>query len=118
MVKESIAKFLFWLSIVAILLISLKPGASSQLFLSLDKIAHFISFFWVTSLLLFAYKLTRPYFTSILILAAFGIGIEVIQYYIPGRVFNLFDFVADLLGIVAGIILYKLLSVVQSPAKL
>ena len=50
-----------------------------------------------------------PYFTSVLLLAAFGFGIEVVQYYLPGRIFSLIDFAADLVGIIVGIVLFKLI---------
>ena len=116
MFKPRLAKYLFWLSVLAILLISIKPGASSQLITGLDKFAHFISFFAITFLLLSAYRFNKPYLTSIILLAAFGLAIELVQYYLPYRIFSWVDFIADLIGILAGLVLFKILSPAQATA--
>jgi len=35
--------------------------------------------------------------------------IELVQHFVPNRIFSLYDFAADIAGIIAGVILYWLL---------
>lgn len=107
MIKARIAKVLFWLSIIVIILVSIQPGASTKFFSGLDKFAHFISFFTITFLFLVAFKLKKPYLSSMILLAAFGLGIEVVQHYLPYRISSWYDFVADITGIIFGGLLFK-----------
>jgi len=70
-----------------------------------DKANHFIAFMTLYILLSFAYKhLSRK--MKVLILLAFGMQIEIVQSFIPGRDFSGFDVVADSIGITIGFIVY------------
>ncbi|MCP3674973.1 MAG: VanZ family protein, partial [Gammaproteobacteria bacterium] len=63
-----------------------------------DKVAHAVTF----SVLAFLYSHTlgKKYgFQAIVLLAGFGILIELIQYFLPWRSFSWLDWVADLVGI-------------------
>jgi len=72
-----------------------------------DKANHFIAFFTLYILLTLAYKkLSLKVKVGLLIL--FGIQIEFVQSFIPGRYFSLLDVVADSIGILIGIVGYKL----------
>ena len=64
-----------------------------------DKVVHFLAFF----ILMFFLDLstTRPlevHFGLISCLFLFALGIEIVQYNLPYRSAELFDFLADLLG--------------------
>ncbi|SFV60711.1 hypothetical protein MNB_SM-5-438 [hydrothermal vent metagenome] len=70
-----------------------------------DKANHFIAFMTLFVLLSLAYKhlsLVR----RVVLLLLFGLQIEIVQYFIPGRDFSLLDVVADSVGIAIGIALY------------
>ena len=108
MLKFSVAKIFFWLSVLAILAVSVAPANTSETIsrLNLDKVIHFIAFLVLTYLLWSAYKLPRPITSSILLLSLFGLLIELVQHFVPNRIFSLYDFAADIAGIIAGVILY------------
>ena len=73
-----------------------------------DKSNHFLAFMTLFVLLSFAYqKLTTWQKVGLLFL--YGIQIEIVQSFIPGRFFSLLDVVADMVGVGIGYILYRVL---------
>jgi len=72
-----------------------------------DKANHFIAFFTLYILLSLAYK-KLSLNTKAGLLVLFGIQIEFVQSFIPQRYFSLLDVVADSIGILIGIVAYKL----------
>ena len=72
-----------------------------------DKANHFVAFFTLYILLSLAYKkLSLKVKVGLLIL--FGIQIELVQSFIPQRYFSPLDVVADTIGILIGVVAYKL----------
>ena len=76
-----------------------------------DKQNHFFAFFVLYILLSFAYQ-NLSILTKIGLLLLVGFQIEATQYFIPGRFFSLLDIVADSIGIVIGMIVYRLFNAV------
>jgi VanZ family protein len=67
----------------------------------LDKVFHFLAFFILMTFL--DLSTTRPlevHFDLISCLFLFALGIEIVQYNLPYRSAELFDLLADLLGMV------------------
>jgi VanZ family protein len=113
LIKQKYIKLIFWILAIAVLVLSSIPGSVSHPIYSiqhLDKIAHFGTFFVLSILLLFAYKFSKPFFTTALLMALFGLAIEVLHFYVPRRVFSMYDFAADLLGIIVALIVFCILS--------
>ena len=108
--KQKRIKAIFWIFSFTVLVLSAMPGSINHSIQHLDKFAHFGTFFLLSILMLLAYKLNRPFFTTLLVMAIFGLGIEVLHLYVPRRVFSMYDFAADLLGIMAALILFRILS--------
>lgn len=79
-----------------------------------DKQNHFIAFFTLYVLLSLAYKhlSTR---LKVILLVLVGFQIEITQYFIPNRYFSLMDIVADGIGIVIGIGIYRLITKIKTP---
>jgi VanZ family protein len=79
-----------------------------------DKQNHFIAFFTLYVLLSLAYThlSTR---LKVILLVVVGFQIEITQYFIPNRFFSLMDIVADCIGIVIGIGIYKLITKIKTP---
>ncbi len=73
-----------------------------------DKANHFIAFFTLYILLSMGFKSLTIRAKSVLLLS-FGMQIEIVQSFIDGRYFSLLDVVADSIGIILGIIFYKIL---------
>jgi len=108
--KQKYIKAIFWTVAIAVLVLSSMPGSVNYSIQNLDKLAHFGTFFLLSILLLFAYKFNKPFFTTALVMGLFGLGIEVLHLYVPRRVFSMYDFAADLLGIMVALIVFRCLS--------
>jgi VanZ family protein len=67
---------------------------------SYDKLNHIAAFIVLALLLDFSFPNSRFNTDKFLPLIAYGVGIEVIQHYLPHRMFSFFDVGADILGLV------------------
>ena len=112
--KPFLAKLFFWLSVILILAISFAPTTTSETIANLDKVVHFFMFLILSYLFWMAYRVPWPLISSILILGLFGLAVELVQYFIPSRIFSLYDFTANFAGIIAGALLYWLLTSLQT----
>ncbi len=112
LLKRKYIKVMFWAFAIIVLILSSIPGSVTirHSIEHLDKVGHFAAFFLLSILLLFAYKLTRPFLTTTLLMTLFGFSIELLHLYVPRRFFSMYDFAADLLGVVCALILYRILS--------
>lgn len=100
--------FYVFLAITLYLMIDVPVKVEPRWWLN-DKVAHAITFFGLT--LCFSRGLPVLYGpTALLGLAAFGMLIELIQYFIPWRSFSIADWFADL----AGILLYHGLHLIRT----
>lgn len=96
--------------LVLICLITIEYLATTSLHIkplenSWDKANHFMAFFVLYLLLKYSHlKLSNSMIALILLL--FGIQIEIVQYFIPGREFSGLDILVDSLGIVIGILTF------------
>lgn len=79
-----------------------------------DKQNHFVAFFTLYVLLSMAYKHLSIRAKSALLFLV-GCQIEITQYFIPERSFSLMDIVADSVGIMIGIAIYRLISKIKTP---
>lgn len=109
MSKIILAKILFWITFITTLVFSLLPGSGVESISGLDKVLHFTAFFVLTTSLGFGYRPKNPYFSMVLMLIIFGVAIELVQQFIPNRIFSMYDFAADLLGVVLGMFFYRIL---------
>ncbi len=66
-----------------------------------DKIWHFSAFFVLSLLLDFSFPYSRFNTAKIYSLLVYGCLIEIIQHFLPHRMFSLLDIAADSLGLVA-----------------
>ncbi|MDD3012969.1 MAG: VanZ family protein [Candidatus Gastranaerophilales bacterium] len=88
-----------------------------------DKSLHLIEYCIFGFLLAFAFELTRKNFNPpakyCIIFGSIAGGIdEFHQYFVPGRSFDIFDFMADVAGIVVGIAVWLLFIKLLSYLKL
>lgn len=105
---------LTWLWALFILVLTLMPGSAfpefsfARLF-SLDKLVHLI-FFFVLCFLMIGSMRQHPNETlrkkriliSILVTFVYGLSLETLQYFIPGRNFDPLDVIANTAGSLAG----------------
>lgn len=64
-----------------------------------DKANHFIAFYVLSFLADFSFPETRFDWRKVMYILGYGVAIEVIQFYLPNRMFSLFDVLADGAGI-------------------
>ena len=115
-------KYLYYLSLVVLLIIYLYPGSIIGYLLYADlgkqpnlvnnpmgtSINHFFYFFFLTFLGLI-YNLSKKKFTnSFLFLFYLSCLLELLHFFIPNRAFELNDLVANNIGVVSVFFLFKL----------
>lgn len=64
-----------------------------------DKLNHIFAFFVLALLADFSFPENKFNFRIIIPLMGYGLAIEFIQYFLPHRMFSLFDVAADALGL-------------------
>ena len=100
-------KVVFWVMCLAIFVLALLPNNSSSIaFPEADKLLHLMAFAGLS----FIGCLAHPYriFVLTLFLVFLGGAIEVAQGFTTDRARALFDFFADVVGIGAGLMTYRL----------
>jgi len=123
--KNNILKFiiyLYYLSLVVLLIIYLYPGSiiGYLLFGDLGKqpslvnnpvgtsINHFFYFFYLTFLGLIYNLNEKRFINSFLFLFALSFFLELLHFFIPNRAFELNDFLANITGVVSAFFLFKI----------
>lgn len=100
----------YWLLIFILTSIPGRSLPKDFLILS-DKIKHFGAYLVLSFLLNFAFHLQSKYSVlrkysvvyTLLVISFYGLFDEIHQIFIPGRYFEWFDFLADLIGGIAGV---------------
>ena len=120
----SFLKFIFQISVLFLIILSLYPGSLIGYFLYDDlgyqpnliknpfgtTINHFISYFYVSLLGFFLYFKNRNFKKLVYTLFLLSIILEVLHLAIPNRSFQLGDLIGNILGVVLAIVLVKVYS--------
>jgi VanZ family protein len=75
---------------------------------SWDKAAHFTAYL-LLAILVKRVHLEFSYLICVVTCTSYSFAIECIQYFIPNRMFDIFDILANLLGAILGAFLYYLI---------
>lgn len=100
---------LFFITLGVIEYLALTPQHIDIIESFWDKQNHFVAFLVLYVLIGMAYRRFSTW-SKIALLMLIAFQIEVTQYFIPGRFFSLLDIVADSIGIVLGIIVWRFLA--------
>ena len=117
-----IIKYLYYFSIIVLLIVYLFPGSLIGYFLYGDlgkqpdlisnpigtSINHCIYFIWLTSLAIIISNKFKVIFANIYLIFLLSILLEISHLFIPNRAFEYYDLLANLTGILVVIIFYKL----------
>jgi len=123
--KNNILKpiiYLYYLSLVVLLIIYLFPGSIIGYLLSGDlgkqpslinnpvgtSINHFFYFFYLTFLGLICNLSKKRFINSFLFLFALSFFLELLHLFIPKRAFELNDFLANITGVISVFFLFKI----------
>ena len=115
-------KYIFNISILALIVLSLFPGSLLGLFFYGDlgqqpdliknpygtTINHFISYLYVSILGLFVYLETKKFNLSLYQLLFLSAILEILQFIIPNRAFQLGDLIGNFLGVLVAYFLIKI----------
>ena len=118
----SFLKFIFQVSILSLIILSLFPGSLLGLLFYGDlgrqpnlienpfgtSINHFISYFFVSSLGLWLYLKSENFQRLFYGLFLLSITLEVLQFVIPHRSFQLYDLVGNFAGVLVAYFLVKI----------
>ncbi len=101
-------KVLFWIALVSSYILAMLPQDKvPELTPFGDKSNHFLAFAVLTILLLQAYHIRYRFTFAWMLL--YGIFIEISQLFTVNRSGELLDVLADTIGIVIGIVLYRIM---------
>jgi len=125
----SFLKFIFQASILSLIILSLFPGSLLGLLFYGDlgrqpnlienpfgtSINHFISYFFVSSLGLWLYLKSENFQRLFYGLFLLSITLEVLQFVIPHRSFQLYDLVGNFAGVLVAYFLVKIYLFLSKP---
>ena len=125
----SFLKFIFQASILSLIILSLFPGSLLGLLFYGDlgrqpnlienpfgtSINHFISYFFVSSLGLWLYLKSENFQRLFYGLFILSITLEVLQFVIPHRSFQLYDLVGNFAGVLVAYFLVKIYLFLSKP---
>lgn len=108
-----IAAILWFLGIL-ILSLGSPPSLPKNEWIGVDKIAHFGAYGLLTWLILGGWQSNffsknKKYFFVIAFVSVYGLGIELIQGFLPDRYFEVPDIIANIMGAFVGAITYPLI---------
>lgn len=69
-----------------------------------DKLYHFLAYVWLSALPFFGFAVTKKALKWSLMMILLGIGLEFAQSFVPGRLFSIWDMIANSLGTITGIL--------------
>ena len=112
--------YLFWLWILVLFIGALIPGMGishaeiGRFSFRADYLLHAMAFFGIVSIFALARRHDILIFKKygwmklVVLCLVLGVAIELIQRYIPGRAFNQYDLLSNLLGFTVGFITFRL----------
>ena len=115
-------KIVFYISIATLILLSLFPGSLLGLFFYGDlgqqpnliknpygtTINHFLSYLYVSILGLFIYLRTEKFNSVVIQLLFLSVILEILQFFVPNRAFELSDLTGNFLGVLVAYFLIKI----------
>ncbi|MEA3371614.1 MAG: VanZ family protein [Campylobacterota bacterium] len=111
--NEKLFQILFFICLVSIEFLATTTMQIKVVESMWDKSNHFIAFLTLYLLISLGFR-KLSLVKKVLWLLLFAVQIEVVQHFIEGRFFSLLDVVADLIGVVIGIVTFKILRAVSS----
>jgi len=94
-------------SVIIILIVTLTPANGKMLGSYLDKVGHFMIFFFLAINLCYKYQKNEALIGVLFGGILFGFLTEILQQFIPGRNMDIYDAIADTLGIIVGYYFYS-----------
>lgn len=94
-------------SIILILIATLSPSGGVKVDIPfVDKVVHFFLFFALAANISYKYQNGTKEAPMLMWAILFGLLTEVLQQFVPGRDMDLYDGIADTLGVIGGYFFY------------
>lgn len=121
--KEKIYKYIFWVGYFAVLITTFLPvkGGLNKIYIGpgsfrirLDHLLHFFVYFLICMYFLLGQYIALTLFKTnsllkfTLLILLLGTITELAQLWVPQRTFNVFDLVSNLVGVVIGVAVIKM----------
>lgn len=103
---KNLFKFAFFTALICVEILSLLPKSPEIILNSWDKFNHFLAFSTLFVLFNLAFNSVK-FRVSFSLLLLFGVQIEIAQSFTPNREFSFFDILADAVGLIFGILVFK-----------
>ncbi len=103
-----------WMSVILLFSVLPFPDGLALVVSPFDKLIHFAEYAILALLIMGAlYRSETATFEknalfTLILAGGYGIVMELLQHFVPGRAMELYDMVADIVGVATGIILGKL----------
>jgi glycopeptide antibiotics resistance protein len=120
----NLLKFIFYISIILLIFVSLFPGSilghifygdataiHGETFSLETTINHFLSYIYISSLGMFIYYKNKNYQKIFFYILFLSIILEFLQLYIPNRSFQTSDLFANVMGVLIGHIMIKIFKI-------
>ena len=99
--KSTYYRILFWLCAVAAVSVSLVPTTGAQLFDLQDKVAHVVLYASLYFIAVQAYGSSFSLLLLAIMVIGFGLSLEIAQSMTSYRYGDIWDFVANSIGVIA-----------------
>jgi len=99
--KSTYYRILFWLCAVAAVIVSLVPTTGAQLFDLQDKVAHVVLYASLYFIAVQAYGSSFSLLLLAIMVIGFGLSLEIAQSMTSYRYGDIWDFVANSIGVIA-----------------
>ena len=99
--KPTYYRILFWLCAVAAVIVSLVPTTGAQLFDLQDKVAHVVLYASLYFIAVQAYGSSFSLLLLAIMVIGFGLSLEIAQSMTSYRYGDIWDFVANSIGVIA-----------------
>ena len=103
-----LVRIVWLLSIFLVSYLSLLPRMEiPYTFSGADKLVHFLAYLWLASLPFLGFVRMRHALVAALLMIVLGCGLELAQYWVPGRQVSPADMLANSTGVGVGIFLFR-----------
>ncbi len=94
-------RFLLFITLIVVTFLATTSLEFTVVPSTYDKFNHFVAFFVLALLMDFSFPGSGFNMIKVIFLISYGFSLEIIQHFLPHRMFYLFDIVADIFGLAA-----------------
>lgn len=105
--RRSLLRLLLLIYVLFVIYMSLQPPSDGPVFYY-DKLAHYLAYFAMAVMALLSFNSTRARFVAFALVLILGALLELGQSFVAGRDMSVYDGLANALGALSGLLLFRL----------